>query len=141
MIGSIVRSLLITLAVSGGFAFSLKQFFGFWECFVLATVVQFLFFFFTKNNQIQGASELIQELTENLDTLIDRQQVNIPCPCGKNAIPTVLFLDEEVILECDKCSNKFKVSVDIQTQLVTEPVNMEVVYNNLKQLKEQEKEL
>jgi hypothetical protein len=140
MIG-IIRSLLITLAVSGGFAFALKQFFGFWECFVLFTVVQFLFFFFTKNNQIQETTDIIQDLADNLDALIEKQQVNVACPCGKNTIPTVLFLDEEVILECDKCGNKFKVVVDIQTQLVTEPVNMEVVYNNLKQLKEQEKEL
>jgi hypothetical protein len=137
----ILRSLLITLTVSGGFAFALKQFFGFWECFVLFTVVQFLFFFFIKNNQIHETTDFIQELTDNLDALLERQQVTVACPCGKNNIPTVLFLDEEVVLECDKCSNKFKVVVDVQTQLVTEPVNMEVVYNNLKQLKDQEKEL
>ena len=138
---TILKSLGITLAVSAGFAFALKQFIGFWECFVLITVLQFLFFFFIKNKHIQQTSDTIQDLTEDLEMLIEKQQVVVECPCGKNNVPVVLFFGEEVIVDCDKCNNKFKVIPEIQTQLVTEPVNMEIVYNNLKQLKEQEKEL
>lgn len=129
----IIKSTSITLIISTGIAFALKEFLGFWECFVLATIVQFFLFFFVKSKTIQQTTSIIQELTNNLDTFIERQQVNVQCPCGKNTIPVVVFLDEEIVVECDKCMNTFRVITDIQTQLITEPVNMESIYNKLKE--------
>jgi hypothetical protein len=129
----IVKSLVITLSVSLGFAFSLKQFFGFWESFVFVAIAQLLVSFFIKNKTIQRDSNIINELSNNIDTLLEKQQVVVQCPCGKNNIPVVIFLDEETVIECDVCKNTFRVIADIQTQLITEPVNMENIYNKLKE--------
>lgn len=130
---NVLKSFLITLLISIGLAFSFRQAFGFWECFVAITIAQFLIGFLYKNRKIQQDSSLIEDLTSNIDALIERQQVYVECPCGKNTIAAVVFYDEETIVECDKCNNTLKIITDIQTQLVTDPVNMENIYNKLKE--------
>lgn len=130
---AIARSLIVTLAISLGLSFCLKQFFGFWECFVFITIAQFFISFFIKSRGIQKDNIIIQELTDSIDGLLERQQCIVQCPCGKNTVSVVVFFDEETIVECDKCKNTFKVISDIQTQLITEPVNMENIYNKLKE--------
>ena len=129
---NVIKSLIITLTISIGLAFSFRQAFGFWECFVTITIVQFLIGFIFKNKKIQQEVSLIEELTDNLEALIEKQQVLIECPCGKNTIPAIVFYNEETILECDKCNKKLKIITDIQTQLITDTVNMESIYNKLK---------
>jgi hypothetical protein len=130
---ALLKSTIITLVISLGLAYSLRQLFGFWECFTLASIFQYILFFMLKSKKIQETSTTIQELTDNIDSLIEKQLVSVQCPCGKNNLPVVIFLDESPIVECDKCNNSFRVSVEIQTQLITEPVNMENIYNKLKE--------
>ena len=130
---NVFKSLVITLIISTGLGFSFRELFGFWETFVVITILQFLVSFLYKSTKIQKDNNLIQDLTNTIDELIEKQQVLVECPCGKNTIPTIVFLNEETVLECDKCNNTFKVVPEIQTQLVTEPLNMEGIYNKLKE--------
>lgn len=129
----IIKSILLTFTISAGLAFSLRQVFGFWECFVALTILQFLIGFFYKNNKIQRDNSIIDNLRNNLEEVLEKQQVNVQCPCGKNTLEVIVFHNEEVIVECDKCNNTFKVIPEIQTQLITEPLNMEGIYNKLKE--------
>lgn len=130
---NVFKSLVITLIISTGLGFSFREHFGFWETFVVVTIVQFLVSFLYKSKKIQNDNNLIQDLTNTIDELIEKQQVLVECPCGKNTISTIVFLNEETVLECDKCNNTFKIVPEIQTQLVTEPLNMEGIYNKLKE--------
>lgn len=129
---NIFKSLLITLSISIGLAFSFRQSLGFWECFVAITIAQFIIGFIYKSIKIKQEDSIIENFTSHIDELIEKQQVFIECPCGKNTIPLVIFCNEEVVVECDKCKNKLKVTADIQTQLVTDPINLENIYNKLK---------
>ena len=126
----ILKSLLITACVSTAAGFALRTILGFTEIFLLATIVQFLIFyyinlFFNKTTLAESLSANVNELTTNLDTLVARQEVQIDCPCGNNTIPIVLFMDEELIVNCSKCNNKLKVTPEVSIVLVTEPINLE----------------
>jgi hypothetical protein len=126
----ILKSLLITACISTAAGFALRSILGFIEIFLLATIVQFLIFyyinlFFNKKTLAESLSANINELTSNIDALVSRQEVQIDCPCGNNTIPVVLFMDEELLIDCSKCKNKLKVTPEVSIVLVTEPINLE----------------
>jgi hypothetical protein len=130
---SIVKSTLITLLISFGIGFAFRNVFGFWESFVLTSILQYIIAFTVKNIAINKTNKIIQELATDIEDLLENQQVNVTCPCGNNTIPVIVMHNEDIIVECDKCNNTFKVIPEITTQLVTEPLNMENIYNKLKE--------
>ena len=125
----LLRSLLITLLISLGIAFSLRNVFGLWETFTLVTTLQYLISFLIKSYEERAGQ--VTQLTQTLDELLSRQEVNVECPCGKSEIPVTIFVDEETIVKCDVCNNKFRVVTEISTRLITEPVVLESMFNQL----------
>jgi hypothetical protein len=125
----LLRSLLITLLISLGFAFSLRNVFGLWETFTLVTALQYILSFIVKTYEDRAGQ--VAQLTQTLDEILSRQEVIVECPCGKNEIPVTIFIDEENIVKCDACKNKFKVITEISTRLVTEPLVLESMFNTL----------
>jgi hypothetical protein len=125
----LLRSLLITLLISLGFAFSLRNVFGLWETFTLVTALQYILSFIVKTYEERAGQ--VAQLTQTLDEILSRQEVIVECPCGKNEIPVTIFIDEENIVKCDACKNKFKVITEISTRLVTEPLVLESMFNTL----------
>lgn len=125
----LLRSLLITLLISSGIAFSLSNVFGLWETFTLVTALQYLITFIVKSYEERAGQ--VTQLTQTLDELLSRQEVNVECPCGKSEIPVTIFVDEETIVKCDVCNNKFRVVTEISTRLITEPVVLESMFNQL----------
>ena len=125
----LLRSLLITLLISFGIAFSLRNVFGLWETFTLVTTLQYLISFLIKSYEERAGQ--VTQLTQTLDELLSRQEVNVECPCGKSEIPVTIFVDEETIVKCDVCNNKFRVVTEISTRLITEPVVLESMFNQL----------
>lgn len=126
----ILKSLLITACISTAAGFALRSFLGFTEIFLLATIIQFLIFyyidlFFNKKTSAETLLANVDELTANLDALVSRQEVQIDCPCGNNTIPVVLFMDEELLINCNKCKNRLKITPEVSIVLVTEPINLE----------------
>ncbi len=129
----VLRSILITLIIAAGLGYALNTFFGgFLQGFILFTILQFIIFYFWKNSRINNVNNVVEALTRDIENILSRQEVNVTCPCGKNTIPVVVFPDEVPIVTCDKCNNSFRVVTDINTQLITEPVNMEQIFNQLK---------
>ena len=128
----IFKSLTIVAVVGVGLSFSLKQFLGFWETFTLVCIVQFILAFWWKSFNINKTNRVIDELARDLEEVLNKQQANVECPCGKSVIPVVIFPDEDILVQCDKCNNTFRVTTEIKTQLVTEPVNMENIFDKLK---------
>lgn len=136
----ILKSLLITTSVSTAAGFALRSILGFTEIFLLATIIQFLLFyylnlFFNKQTLAESLSAELTELTSNMDTLVSKQEVQIDCPCGNSTIPVVLFMDEELVVKCTKCNNKLKIVPEVNVSLITEPINLEniePIFNKLK---------
>lgn len=125
----LLRSLLITLLISLGIAFSLRNVFGLWETFTLVTALQYILSFIIKTYEERAGQ--VAQLTQTLDEILSRQEVTVECPCGKSEIPVTIFIDEENIVKCDACKNKFRVVTEISTRLITEPLVLENMFNAL----------
>lgn len=128
MLRLVVLSLIITLTISTGVAFSLSAVLGFWQVFVGSFIVQFLLFYIkaTKNNNQEV------ELSSKIDELIQAQTVPVNCPCGKNTITSPIFYNIDNVISCEKCGSKFRVYLNYDTILVTEPLNIENTFDFLK---------
>jgi hypothetical protein len=129
---NILKSVIITVLISLGIAFSLKSFFGFWETFVLFSIIQIGTGYLWNTGKLNKADAIMNEDEQTIDELIKKQEVEVECPCGKNKINTIIFVNDDIVLQCEKCNNSFRVLTEVKTQLLTETVNMEQVYDKLK---------
>jgi hypothetical protein len=125
----LLRSLLITLLISLGIAFSLRNVFGLWETFTLSLALQYVIAFIFKSYEERVG--IVAQLTQTLDEFLSRQEVTVQCPCGKNEVQVTIFVDEETIVKCDACNNKFRVVTEISTRLITEPLVLESMFDKL----------
>ena len=64
----LLRSLSITLTISLGIAFSLRNVFGLWETFTLATILQFVVAIIFKSYEERAGK--VAQLNETLDELL-----------------------------------------------------------------------
>ena len=122
--------LFITILVSLGIGFVLKDILGFWEGVVGSVIIQFLGFYYltsiqTKNNK-QQEPDIVEEI-------INLQTVPISCPCGKHTFTAPVFYSADNSFLCEKCGSKFKVELSYETVLLTEPLNIENIFNQLKE--------
>jgi len=122
-------SLSITAIISVGLGFVLKDFIGFWQGVVGAIIAQFLVFYFLS---FKGKEE-IEEATSSVAEMIELQTMPINCPCGKNVITAPIFFNITNQFTCDKCSSVFRVEPSFDVVLLTEPVNIENIFNKLKE--------
>jgi Zn finger protein HypA/HybF involved in hydrogenase expression len=129
MLRLLTFSLGITLLISSGIGFVLKDVIGFWQGFVGAVIAQFLGFYFLslkKNESKEQETNLSEEI-------INLQTIPISCPCGKNTFTGPVFYNTENSFLCEKCGSQFKVELNYETVLLTEPLNIANVFNQLKE--------
>ena len=129
MILNIIKSIVITLLISLGLAFTFQNILGFYETFTLVTILQYLISIAISTYEERAGK--IAVLTETLDEIISRQEVIVDCPCGKGKTAVTVFNDEDTIVQCNVCNNKFRVITEISTRLLTEPLELEKMYDKL----------
>jgi len=117
-----LRSIIITVLVSLGIAFGLRNVLGFWETFTLSIVIQFLAAFLYNSSKISRVKELTNEFQNELDQLLSLSEAKIACPCGNYTYNTNLFLNIEETFECEKCGNEFRIDFSATPTLLTQPV-------------------
>ena len=121
---TILRSLFITIFVSAAIAFGLRNVFGFWETAVLAVVSQFLIAFVVSSLKINRVDNLTFEFESELQQLLDLSEVTISCPCGNYSYTENIFLNVENTYVCKKCSNEFRLDINVTPTLLTQPVSI-----------------
>lgn len=129
MLKPIIISITITLLLSLGAGFVLKDILGFWQGFVSAVIVQFVASYIFN---ILKKEPIITQSDDDASRLIEMQTTLIECPCGRNSFAAPIFLNFENLFLCDKCGSKFRVELNYDSILVTEPLNIENAYNALK---------
>ena len=117
-----LRSIIITILVSLGIAFGLRNLLGFWETFALAIVVQFLAAFLYNSSKISRVKELTNDFQNELDQLLSLSEAKIACPCGNYTYTTNLFLNIEETFKCEKCGNEFRIDFSATPTLLTQPI-------------------
>lgn len=116
-----VRSILITAAVSALFAFGLNQFIDFWNTFSLVTGIQFITFWIINSRKQLDKDSLYAEFEENIDGILSLSRVSVECPCTNHVFNEEVFANSSNIHKCPKCNNTVKLDVQIQPILQTDP--------------------
>tara|TARA_E500000318_G_C3463717_1_gene173708 strand:+ start:292 stop:660 length:369 start_codon:yes stop_codon:yes gene_type:complete len=116
-----VRSLLITAAVSVLFAFGLEEFIGFWNTFSLVTGIQFVTFWIINSRQQIDKDSLYSEFETNIDDLLALSRVSVECPCTNHVFNEEVFMNSDNIHRCPKCNNNIKLDAQVRAILQTEP--------------------
>jgi hypothetical protein len=121
--------LLITILVSLGIGYMLSDFISLWKGVVGGIIVQFIL------RYIVDAIKIKTQPVDNTDAIqdiIDTQTVPITCPCGKNTFFAPVFHNKENNFQCEKCGSRFRAEINIDTILLTEPVNLQNAFDHLK---------
>ena len=122
MIGSILRSLAITCAVSLGVAYFASSFeISFWKTFIAVTLVQLagwqIVDHFTSIKLRQ-----IQQKAEEIDSM---QILPLQCAGCKTTNIVPIRLDEDNSFDCTNCNKTNSVYIETQTAVATSPIDLE----------------
>ena len=128
---TILRSLLITLLVSAAVGFGLRNIFGFWETAILAFVLQFLAAFVVSSLKINRVDNITAEFENELQQLLDLSEVSISCPCGNYSFTENVFMNMESVYTCEKCSNEFRLEINVTPTLLTQPISINQTFADL----------
>jgi hypothetical protein len=132
----------IIIAVIGAgaiLAFGLSDYVNFWKAFSVLTYIEILGFgvyHFWKQSEYktdttfeQTLAEYETELGEQLtviqeyEQIFDSQLVELPCICGGNTFQGLFSPKTDNIVQCEKCKCKYKVSIQYDTILISEPMD------------------
>ena len=119
-----VRSLLITAAVSALFAFGLEQFIGFWNTFSLVSGIQFITFWIINSRQQLDKDTLYAEFETNIDDPLSLSRVSVECVCTNHVFNEEVFMNSDNIHKCPKCNNNIKLDPQIRAVLQTDPAEI-----------------
>lgn len=131
-IRAILISLAITLVISLGLGFALASFIGFAQGTVLVFILQIVGFYLYSNRIQNKINAVVVERDSIIEDLYSTNLVHASCPCGE-PLGEVLYSEiQATIFICDKCSCKFRVEPIFSSVLVSEPINLENAYNQLR---------
>lgn len=63
-----------------------------------------------------------EEVIKNYEILLEEASVKFPCNCGQNMFDGIFKPEEEFVVECDYCKNKYAITLKIDSVLITEPI-------------------
>lgn len=89
----------------------------------------------TTEEQLHASWKQIEELEEVLkdyEGIYDAQQWEIPCNCGQNTFVGLFSPYAENICECEKCKSKYKVTLNYESILMSEPLDNDTIFDSLK---------
>jgi hypothetical protein len=64
------------------------------------------------------------EVIKEYEDIFDSQLVELPCICGGNTFKGLFSPNLENMVECEKCHNKYKVTVTYDSILQTDPIDI-----------------
>jgi len=127
----------ITILLALGFGYVVQEFIGgFGRGFTAGLILQFIAFMIWKPAKQDDSLEIA---TSTLDSIVDLQTTLIECPCGKNSFYEPIFINKDNNFTCNVCGSKFRVDIVHESILLTEPISLVNVFNNLKE-KEKERD-
>lgn len=101
---------------------------------ILIPIVSAVFYFVVYNHENKNDISTISDLSNLLETqdaviaeyetIFDSQMVELPCVCGGNTYEGLFSPKMENIVECDNCKNKFRITIDYNTTLISEPLDI-----------------
>ena len=65
------------------------------------------------------------------EKIFDSQLVELPCVCGGNTFQGLFSPKTENTVQCEKCKQYYKVDINYNTVLISEPLNIEQTFDQL----------
>lgn len=113
----LLTSITLTLLVSGLFGIIFKD----WLVFILATILQVLFFYFFNTVYENFLIKKTLEVNAEIKKLEFDNTIEVTCPCGARQ-NVILSIGEDTIYRCQECKNEIRAAVNIGTAMVTTPI-------------------
>jgi hypothetical protein len=86
-------------------------------------------------DQLSASWKQIEELEvvlKDYEDIYDRQQWEIPCNCGQNTFVGLFSPYADNICECEKCKSKYRITLNYESILMSEPLDNDTIFNSLK---------
>jgi hypothetical protein len=133
-------AVLFTL-VAISIAFGLSDLMNFWKSFAIITAFESIIYYFVIFNEDPPATsdnsefdKIVEELggmveeqggvIKEYEDIFDQQLVELPCVCGGNTFRGLFSPKVENIVECEKCESKYRVTVNYNSVLISEPLDI-----------------
>ena len=134
-----ITILFILVAIS--IAFGLSDHMNFWKSLSILIAIESIIYYFVISNEDQlSTSEFseVDKVVEELGRMVeeqgdviseyeeifDQQLVELPCVCGGNTFQGLFSPKSENIVECEKCESKYRVTVNYNSVLISEPLDI-----------------
>lgn len=78
--------------------------------------------------------EILREqssIIEEYETIFDSQLVELPCVCGNNIFKGLFSPNVENVVTCDKCKNTYRVEINYDSVLISEPLDLNQTFDKL----------
>ena len=138
--GDVIR---VAIIAANGLAYGLSDFLAYTKTLSISIPILLIvcYYFFKKTNkvteyestistldQIIGDSSQVideqQRVIDEYENIFDSQLVHLPCVCGGNTFEGLFSPNTENVVECEKCKNKYKVTVNYDSVLISEPLDL-----------------
>ena len=69
------------------------------------------------------------EVIREYEMIFENQTVELPCVCGGNTFKGLFSANTENYCECEKCKNRYKVTVNFDSVLISEPLENQSIFD------------
>jgi ribosomal protein L37AE/L43A len=111
-------SLLLTFSVSSLFGIIFKD----WIVFILATILQYLFFYFFNSMYENWLKNKIMQNSLELEKVKSKNTVKLNCPTCDNVEEVEMTFNGAVVYKCGKCDAEIKAEPIVKNYLTTNPI-------------------
>jgi uncharacterized membrane protein len=135
--------IVLCVVFSFAVAYGLSDFIDFYKgvCLLLPMVSIGLYIVEEKYNNTNESEQLVQSLDQIIgeqsqvideyEKIFETQLVHLPCVCGGNTFEGLFSPNVENIVECEKCKNKYRVGINYDTVLISEPIDLNKSFDDL----------
>ena len=72
-----------------------------------------------------------ESVISEYEKIFDSQLVELPCVCGGNTFQGLFSPNTDNVVQCEKCKQHYKVDINYNTVLISEPLNIEQTFDEL----------
>lgn len=81
--------------------------------------------------ELEALKEEQLEVIKEYEQIFDAQLVELPCICGGNTFKGLFSPNTDNEVQCEKCKNKYRVDINYDTVLISEPLDQKSVDKTL----------
>lgn len=81
--------------------------------------------------ELEALKEEQLEVIKEYEQIFDAQLVELPCICGGNTFKGLFSPNTDNEVQCEKCKNNYRVNINYDTVLISEPLDQKTIDKTL----------